>query len=68
MTKYEKIIASPEALAAALYGAITTTENEIIERIECATGITIGRITLAPEIRIAQITKDLLEEDDNATG
>lgn len=68
MTKYEKIIASPETLAAALYGVITATEDEILERIECMTGITIGRITLAPEIRIAQITKDLLEEVDDAAG
>lgn len=68
MTKYEKITESPETLAAALYGAITATEDEILERIECATGITIGRITLAPELRIAQITKDLLEEVDDAAG
>jgi hypothetical protein len=68
MTKYEKITESPETLAAAIYGVITTTEDEILERIECATGITIGRITLAPELRIAQITKDLLEEVDDATG
>lgn len=66
MTKYEKLTESPEALAAAIYGIITTTEDEVIEHIECATGITIGRVTLAPEIRIAMILKDLLEEVDDA--
>lgn len=45
-----------------MFGLIEETEDHIIEYIANMTGIKITRANLAPEIRIAQIKQDLLEE------
>ena len=62
MTRFEFLTQDVDTLAAAMYGLIVQTEDQSIESIECATGMTIGRISLAPEIRIEQIKQDLLQE------
>lgn len=65
MTKFDKITQNPQTLAAFIFGLIDQTETNILEYIECTTGITITRVQLAPEIRIASIAKDLTEEEDD---
>lgn len=62
MTKFEFLTQDVDTLAAGMFGIMEQIEDQTIEHIECATGITITRVNLAPEIRIAQIKEDLLQE------
>lgn len=64
MTLFDFVTQDADTLAAFIYGLIDETEKNTINKIECMTGITICTANLAPEIRIAEITKDLLEEKD----
>lgn len=62
MTQFEFLTQDVDTLAAAMYGLIVQTEDNCIESIECATGMTIGRVALAEDLRIAMIKADLLKE------
>ena len=62
MTVFEFITQSPDILAAAIFGFIEQTEEDTVQKIYCATGITIDTMTLAPEIRIEGLRRDLLNE------
>lgn len=67
MTTFEKITESPEVLAAFLYGLLDETESQIIDGIYCTTGISVTRVSLSQELRIASLLADLNKECDNDT-
>lgn len=62
MTLYEIVTQSPDVLASFIYGILDQCETQTLERITCYTGITVDRVTLSPELRIAKIKRDLMEE------
>ena len=62
MTVFEFVTQSPDHLASFVYGLLDQTESDIIDRIYLATGMEISRVSLAEEIRVAQIRHDLMEE------
>lgn len=62
MTKFEFLTQDVDTLAAGMYGLIEQSKDDVFEYIENNTGIVVTRVNLAPEIRIAQIKADLLQE------
>lgn len=68
MTRFDLLTKDVDTLAAGMYGLLEETETIILDKIYLLTGITIDRVSLAPEIRIAQIKDDLMQEvDDGGT-
>lgn len=67
MTKFEYLTKDVDTLASAIYSIIDETETHILEYIANNTGIEVTRIAIAPEIRVAKIAHDLLEEHDGDT-
>jgi hypothetical protein len=65
MNKYQKIKSyDVDTLAGFIYGLIAQTEDNILGKLS-ALGVEVSICTLAEDLRIAQIKRDLLEEQDD---
>lgn len=67
MTRFELVTQDADHLANFVWGLLEQTESDILDTIFRVTGIEIDRITLSPELRIAGIKSDLLQEVDDDT-
>ena len=67
MTRVELVSQDVDHLANFVWGLLDQTESAILVMIFRVTGIEIDRITLSPELRIAGIKSDLLQEVDDDT-
>lgn len=65
MNKYQKIKSyDVDALAGFIYGLIAQTEENILGKLS-ALGVDVSLCNLSEDLRIAQIKRDLLEEEDD---
>lgn len=65
MNRYQKIKSyDVDTLACFIYGIIAQTEDNILGKLS-ALGVEVSLCSLGEDIRIAQIKRDLLEEQDD---
>lgn len=65
MNRYQKIKSYDiDALAEFIYGLISQTEDNVLDKLS-ALGVEVSLCSLSEDIRIAQIKRDLLEEQDD---
>lgn len=65
MNRYQKIKSYDiDTLAEFIYGIIAETENSMLGKLS-ALGVEVSLCSLGEDLRIAQIKRDLLEEDDD---
>lgn len=65
MNKYQEIKSyNVDALAGFIYGLIAQTEDNILGKLS-ALGVEVSLCSLGEDLRIAQIKRDLLEEQDD---
>ena len=65
MNKYQEIKSyDVDALAGFIYGLIAQTEDNILGKLS-ALGVEVSLCSLGEDLRIAQIKRDLLEEQDD---
>lgn len=65
MNKYQKIKSyDVDALACFIYGLIAQTEDKMLGKLS-ALGVEVSLCSLSEDLRIAQIKRDLLEEEDD---
>jgi hypothetical protein len=65
MNRYQKIKSYDiDTLAEFIYGIIAETENSMLGKLS-ALGVEVSLCSLGEDLRIAQIKRDLLEEQDD---
>ena len=65
MNKYQKIKSyDVDTLAGFIYGLIVQTEDSVLGKLS-ALGVEVSLCSLDDDLRIAQIKRDLLEEEDD---
>lgn len=65
MNRYQKIKSyDVDTLAEFIYGLIAETENSMLGKLS-ALGVEVSLCSLNEDLRIAQIKRDLLEEEDD---
>ena len=65
MNRYQKIKSyDVDTVAEFIYGIIAETENSMLGKLS-ALGVEVSLCSLGEDLRIAQIKRDLLEEDDD---